>query len=95
MHGPSSADADTRAAAFDRVTAVLDRARKTGLKDNKNGRVSGRVPPELIAAAQAQTGLQSDWELVEFALASIAIDDGFAQVFREIRGTVDQGLDLG
>lgn len=79
----------------DRIVAVLVRAKESGLTASKGGRISGRVSPELIERAKARTGLQSDTELVEFALANIAIEDDFAQVFRALKGTVDPDLDLG
>lgn len=78
----------------DRIAAVLARAEETGLTLSKGGRIAGRVSPELIERAKAVTGLQSDTELIEFALANIAIEDNFAQVFRELKGTVDPDLDL-
>lgn len=79
----------------ERVAAVLARAEESGLISGKGGRIAGRVSPELIERAKARTGLQSDTELVEFALANVAIEDDFAQVFRELRATVDPDLDLG
>ncbi len=79
---------------MDRVTAVLARAKESGLRSGKRGRIAGRVSPELIERAKARTGLQSDTELVEFALANIAIEDNFAEVFRKLEATVDPDLDL-
>lgn len=55
----------------ERVAAVLARARESGLTASKGGRIAGRVSPELIERAKARTGLQSDTELVEFALANV------------------------
>lgn len=66
-----------------------------GLMLAKDGRIAGRVSRELIAKAKARTGLQSDTELVEFALATVALDDGFAEAFHKVRGSVDPDLDLG
>lgn len=79
----------------DQVRAVMRGAADSGLTLSKNGRIAGRVSPELIERAKARTGLQSDTELVEFALANVALDDDFSQVFRELKGTVDPDLDLG
>ncbi|GJE60552.1 hypothetical protein [Methylobacterium trifolii] len=77
------------------VEAVLSRAQESGLTANKAGRISGRVSSELIERAKARTGLRSDTELLEFALANVAIADDFAHVFRDLKGTVDPDLDLG
>lgn len=78
----------------DRIAAVLTRASESGLTAGKGGRISGRVSPALIERAKMRTGLQSDTELVEFALANVAVEDDFARVFRELRGTVPADLDL-
>lgn len=78
----------------EQVAAVMALARASGLTAGKDSRISGRVSSELIERAKARTGLESDTELVEFALANLAVEDNFAQVFRELRGTVDQELDL-
>jgi hypothetical protein len=37
----------------------------------------------------------SDTDLIAFALASVALDDDFAQTFRSSRGKVDHALKLG
>ncbi|EHP83643.1 hypothetical protein [Methylorubrum extorquens] len=78
----------------EQVVAVMALAQASGLTAGKDSRISGRVSSELIERAKARTGLESDTELVEFALANLAVEDNFAQVFRELHGTVDPGLDL-
>ena len=72
----------------------MARAQDSGLRSGKGARIAGRVSPELIDRAKTRTGLRSDPELVEFALANIAIEDNFAEVFRELEATVDPDLDL-
>lgn len=81
--------------AEDRVRSVLETARGAGLLDEKTARISGRISPALIAQAKRRTGMESDTELLEFALASVALDDPFMEVFRQVRGTVDADIDLG
>ena len=78
-----------------RINAVLQRAEESGLRVEKNGRIAGRVSADLIKKAKARTGLTSDTELVEFALANVALEDNFAETFRKTRGTVDPTLKLG
>lgn len=73
----------------------MARAEESGLTRGKGGRISGRVSPELIERAKLRTGLRSDTELLAFALANIAVEDDFGQVFRELKGSLDPGLDLG
>ncbi len=75
--------------------AVMEAADQSGLLKEKTTRISGRVSPALIAAAKRRTGITSDTELIEFALASIALEDNFAEAFKAARGTVDPDLKLG
>ena len=82
-------------AGDDRIGAVIVAARLAGLLGGKAGRISGRVSPELLAAAKRKTGIQADTALMEFALANIAIEDNFAAAFKESRATVDPDLKLG
>lgn len=77
------------------VEAVLHAADDEGLTVAKDGRIAGRVSSELIARAKARTGLISDTELLEFALANVAIEDGFAEAFHSVRGTIDPDTELG
>lgn len=77
-----------------RVAAVMTGASESGLTADKTGRIAGRVSRALIERAKARTGLRSDTDLLEFALANLAVEDDFAQVFASVRGKVDPGLDL-
>lgn len=77
------------------VKKVMAAADIAGLRTKKTQRISGRVSPELVKQAKEHTGLQSDTELVEFALANLALEDNFAKTFRAVRGTVDPDLELG
>ena len=58
-------------------------------------RIGGRVSPALVEQAKARTGIETDTDLIEFALANIALEDRFAETFKAVRGTVDPGLKLG
>jgi hypothetical protein len=78
-----------------RVKAVMQAAARAGLIGEKTGRIGASVSPALIKRAKHQTGIERDADLIEFALASIALEDHFAEVFRESRGKVDQNLVLG
>lgn len=50
---------------------------------------------QTIEQAKNHTGIMTDTELIEFALATVALDDDFGKTFRETRGTVDPDLKLG
>lgn len=78
-----------------RVGVVMRSAERSGLLDKKDVRIGGRLSATLIARAKANTGLTTDTELLEFALASVALEDRFAEAFDEVGGTVDPDLKLG
>jgi hypothetical protein len=78
-----------------RVAAVMSAAERSGLTTEKSGRIGGRVSPELIRQAKAQTGIETDTDLIEFALANVALEDRFADAFKASRGKVDRDLKLG
>ena len=42
-----------------------------------------------------QTGIETDTDLIEFALATVALEDNFAEAFKVARGKVDPKLKLG
>lgn len=79
----------------ERFEAVMRAAEQSGLLSGKSGRIGGRVSPILIEQAKRQTGIAADTELIEFALATVALEDNFAKAFKESRGKVDPRLTLG
>ena len=78
-----------------RFEAVMQAAEQSGLLGEKSGRISGRVSPALVRQAKRQTGIGTDTDLIEFALATVALEDNFAETFKESRGKVDPELKLG
>jgi hypothetical protein len=78
-----------------RFEAVMRAAEASGLLNEKGGRIGGRVSQALVRQAKRQTGIETDTDLIEFALATVALEDNFADVFKESRGKVDQNLKLG
>ena len=83
------------AASRARVEAVMVAAEQSGLLARKSGRIGGRVSPALVKQAKRQTGIETDTDLIEFALATVALEDNFAETFKKSRGTVDRALKLG
>jgi hypothetical protein len=73
----------------------MQAARQSGLLSEKSDRIGGRVSPALVKQAKRQTGIETDTDLIEFALASVALDDHFAETFKESRGKADPKLRLG
>jgi len=78
-----------------RIQAVMTAAERSGLLKEKTGRIAGRVSAALVAQAKKRTGIQTDTDLIAFALANVALEDGFAETFKKVRGTVDADLKLG
>ena len=78
-----------------RFEAVMLAAEQSGLLSGKDGRIGGRVSPTLIERAKRLTGIETDTDLIEFALATVALDDNFAEIFKASRGKVDPELKLG
>ena len=78
-----------------RFEAVMQAAEQSGLLSEKSGRIGGRVSPALVRQAKRQTGIETDTDLIEFALATVALEDNFAEAFKESRGKVDAELKLG
>jgi hypothetical protein len=78
-----------------RVDAVIEAAESSGLLGEKSARIGGRISPALVEQAKKRTGIKTDTDLIEFALANIALGDNFAKTYRKTRGTVDPALKLG
>jgi hypothetical protein len=85
-----------KALAALRNRATLESARAAGLLGAaKSARVAGRVSAELIAAAKRSAGLSSDTDVIEIALAKLALEDDFgAQLVRK-KGSIARELDIG
>lgn len=70
-------------------------AERSGLLSEKSSRIAGRVSPALVEQAKRRTGIEANTDLIAFALASIALEDNFGDVFKEARGKIDPDLKLG
>lgn len=90
--GADAAETNTRTAAYAPLRA---RGAELGFFADKTAQVGARVNPELLRLAKARTGVRSDSELIELALASLVIEDGFAEAFERLRGRVDEDVPLG
>ena len=88
----SKTEADRTASL--RRRSVVDTAKAAGLLSGENGRIAGRVRQPLIEAAKARSGIVSDTELLEYALARVALEDEFGRKLVARKGQVDSSLDL-
>jgi hypothetical protein len=50
---------------------------------------------DLFNFSQAKMGIETDTDLIEFALPTVALEEKFAETFKESRGKVDPELKLG
>lgn len=94
-HGGIAAGAAIAEAAERPFDAVMRAAERQGLLKDKSSRIAGRVSPTLVAKAKKHTGIKSDSDLIAYALAQLALEDDFIEVFRRSRGSVDPDLKLG
>ena len=78
-----------------RIDAVLEAAERQGLLGERTARVGVRVSPALLKQAKKLTGIETDSELIAFALANVALEDDFPKVFKALRGTVPKDIKLG
>ncbi len=65
------------AARAERRQSIVEAAAATGLLAGSKDQVGARVPRELLKAAKKQPGITSTTDLVEYALASVALEDDF------------------
>jgi hypothetical protein len=77
-----------------RRTAVLETARDAGLLAGARGRIAGRIRKQLVDAAKARSGINSDTELLEYALARVALEDDFGQKLIARAGRLPRDVDL-
>lgn len=78
-----------------RVSTTMSTAAATGLIEGKKGKqLSGRVHETLFEAAAAKSGLRGT-ELIDYALAKVALEDDFADQLLALKGSIPRDLDLG
>ena len=77
-----------------RRNAVLATAKDAGLLAGVSSRIAGRIRKPLIEAARTRSGIKSDTDLLEYALACVALEDDFGQKLLARRGRVSKDIDL-
>jgi hypothetical protein len=89
---PEPPEADRRTP--DRRASTLAAVREQGLLGTRNKTIGGRVPSALVEAAKARSGIQSDSELLLYALSKVALEDDFAEKILARKGTVPKDVVL-
>jgi hypothetical protein len=64
------------------------------LRGERTQMVRGRMPEALMARAKKRTGINSDTDLIELALANIALEDDYADWPLSRRGAVSREANL-
>lgn len=78
-----------------KLSEVMVIAEQEGLlRGERTEMVRGRMPEALVARAKMRTGINSNTELIEVALANIAVDDDYADWLLSRRGSVTPEADL-
>ncbi len=78
-----------------RLRDVLLIAEESGLlRGARTKVVRGRLPEALVIKAKSRSGIQSDTDLLEAALANLAVADDYPEWLLSRRGTVSQDVDL-
>ncbi|HLH89529.1 MAG TPA: hypothetical protein VKX28_13840 [Xanthobacteraceae bacterium] len=84
----------SRSDANPRRNAVLATVKDAGLLSGARGRIAGRIRKRLVKAAKARSGIRSDTDLLEYALARVALEDDFMQQLLTRKGRVPRDIDL-
>ena len=78
-----------------KLREVMTIAEEEGLLSGERTQVvRGRMPRALVARAKNRTGIASDTDLIEVALAHIAVADDYADWLLSQRGRVPAEVDL-
>ena len=78
-----------------RLREVMTIAEQEGLLRGERTRViRGRMPRALVTRAKSRTGIVSDTDLIEIALANIAVADDYTDWLLSERGSIPVGVDL-
>jgi hypothetical protein len=85
---------DAAEAARMRQRGVMESAKNDGLLSGERDRIGGRIRQRLVQAAKERSGISSDTELLEYALAKVALEDDFGVNLLKLKGTVSRDIDL-
>jgi hypothetical protein len=64
------------------------------LRGERDQVVRGRMPKALVAQEKKRNGVVSDTDIIELALANIAVADDYADWLLARRGTIEREADL-
>ncbi len=74
---------------------VLYQAAAAGyLQGQKSEKVGGRVPKNLVSAAMEKSGIESQSELLEYALSKVALEDDYGKKLLSRKGSVPDDVEF-
>jgi hypothetical protein len=77
-----------------RRRAVVATAKAEGLLAGENSALGARVPRLLVIRAKQRTGISSTTDLVEYALAKVALEDDFGGKLVARKGSIPADIKL-
>jgi len=77
-----------------RRRSVVAAAKAAGLLSGDNRALGARVPDRLVTQAKERSGITSTTDLVEYALAKIALEDDFGGKLVARKGTIPADIKL-
>jgi hypothetical protein len=77
-----------------RRRAVYAAAEQEGWLDGERSAIGARIPKRLIDAARKQAGVTSITEIVEYALAKMALEDDYGAKLLAREGSIPRDIDL-
>ena len=78
-----------------KLSEIMVIAEQEGLlRGERTQVVRGRMPEALVTRAKKRTGIHSDTDLIEVALANIAVEDDYADWLLSRRGVIAREVDL-
>jgi hypothetical protein len=90
-----AANLGRKSARPSRLQEAVTIAERSGLlRGGKTEIIRGRMPRALVRKAKAASGARSATELIEMALANLAVADQYPDWLLSQRGTVGREIDL-
>jgi hypothetical protein len=77
-----------------RRRSVVAAAKAAGLLTGDNSALGARVPHRLVTQAKERSGISSTTDLVEYALAKVALEDDFGSKLVARKGTIPTDIKL-
>jgi hypothetical protein len=85
---------DAREFVVARRRSVVAAAKAAGLLTGENSPLGARVPHRLVTQAKERSGISSTTDLVEYALAKVALEDDFGSKLVARKGTIPADITL-